>query len=229
MPRIALLGDRGTQLSHRELDAIIPRLENEFQVQLRWVPTDSDADLSSCHGLWLAPGAPYASDAAVFAAITLARETGIPFIAACGGMQYAVIEYTRNVLQRGASHQEFHGDREDNVISGLACSVYGEQRLVVPVAGTRFADLAQAPFMGTHFCRYAPTAEIIEHLGGSGVVVGATAVDVGAEVLEFPRHPFFFTSMFQPQIGAGKGERIHPFIAAFAQAVRERHAQSPDA
>ena len=228
MPAIALLGDRGTQVSHRELDAIIPRLESELQVRVQWVPTDSGADLGSYDGLWLAPGAPYASDAAVFAAIRWAREAKLPFLAACGGMQYAVIEYTRNVLGRAASHQEFDGARDDNVISALACSIYGEQRLVVPVPGTRFASIAPTPFLGMHFCSYAPTARIVERLEDSGVVVGATATDAGAEVLEFPDHTFFFTTMFQPQIGAGTGEPIHPLIAAFARAVREQREHSPN-
>jgi CTP synthase (UTP-ammonia lyase) len=221
-PVVAILGDRGPQITHRELDALIPRLRSEAGVAVRWVATDSGLDVTGFDGLWLAPGAPYRSDEAVFAAIAAARTDGIPYFGACGGMQYAVIEYTRNVLGRSATHAESDGTRDDNVVTALACSLFGEERLVTPIAGTRFAGIAPSPFTGMHFCNYAPTPEIVADLEASGVVVSATAEDAGAEVLEFPKHPFFFTSMFQPQMGASIGAPIHPLILEFVEAARQR-------
>ena len=41
-------------------------------------------------------------------------------------------------------------------------------------------------------------------LEAAGVVVGATAVDVGVEAIELPGHPFFLATAFQPQVGAGE-------------------------
>ena len=225
-PVIALIGDRGDQVSHRELDALIPRLRDQAGVALRWVASDSGFDPASFDGIWLAPGAPYRSDDAVFEAITVARETGIPSFGACGGMQYAVIEYTRNVLAREATHAESDGVRNDNVVTALACSLYGEERWVTPVAGTRFAQISPTSFVGMHFCSYAPTPEIVTAMQASGVVIGATAEDAGVEVLEFPRHPFFITSMFQPQIGARSGAPLHPLILALADAARQRQVMT---
>ncbi len=224
---IALLGDRGPQITHRELDALIPRLQREAGVALRWVATDSDFEVTGFDGLWLAPGAPYRSDEAVFAAIRSAREHGIPYFGACGAMQYAVIEYARNVLGRSATHAESDGARADNVVTALACSLFGEERLVTPITGTRFAEIAPRPFTGLHFCDYAPTPEIVSDLEASGVVVSATADDAGTEVLEFPHHPFFFVSMFQPQMGASLGAPIHPLVLAFVEAARQRKAENP--
>ena len=70
-----------------------------------------------------------------------------------------------------------------------------------------------------HFCSYAPTADVVARLEAAGVVVGATAPDAGAEVLEFPDHPFFVTSMFQPHVGALAGAPVHPLVTAFVDAV----------
>ncbi len=81
----------------------------------------------------------------------------------------------------------------------VACSLYGEERLVTPVPGTRFASWVAEPFVGMHFCNFAPTAVAVQRLQAAGVVVGATAPDAGAEVLEFPDPPVFVTSLFQPQ------------------------------
>jgi CTP synthase (UTP-ammonia lyase) len=219
---IALLGEDRGHRSHQELNALRPQLD----VETVWVPSDSSFDIASYDGVWLVPGSPYADDAAVLRALTVVRERGIPFLGSCGGMQYAVLEFVRSVLGEAATHAESDGIGEDNVVSALACSLYGEERLVTPVPGTRFDSWVDGPFVGMHFCNYAPTAESVARLEASGVVVGATADDAGAEVLEFPDHPFYVTSMFQPHIGALAGQPVHPLVRAFESAVRQSAARA---
>ncbi|MER7557189.1 CTP synthase [Nocardioides sp. NPDC126508] len=218
---VALLGDDRGHRSHQELNALRPQLA-ELGVETEWVPTGSGFDIASYDGVWLVPGSPYASDAAVMAALAVVRERGIPFLGVCGGMQYAVLDWTRNVLGSAATHAESDGAGDDNAVAALACSLYGEERLVTPVAGTRFAEWQPEPFVGMHFCNYAPTADAVAALEKIGVVVGATADDAGAEVLEFPDHPFYVTSMFQPHIGALAGAPVHPLVRAFVSAVVTR-------
>jgi CTP synthase (UTP-ammonia lyase) len=133
-----------------------------------------------------------------------------------------VLEFVRGVLGVAATHGESDGGRDDNVVVPLACSLDGEERLVTPVPGTRFAAWVPEPFAGMHFCRYAPSAEVVARLERAGVVVGATADDAGAEVLEFPDHPFFVASLFQPHVGALAGKPVHPLVTAFTDAVHRR-------
>jgi CTP synthase (UTP-ammonia lyase) len=210
-----LLGDRSGHRSHLELDALRPMLP----MATEWVPTDSGFDVTAYDGVWLVPGSPYADDVAVLAALTIVREQGIPFLGSCGGMQYAVLEFARSMLGERATHAESDGERQDNVVVGLACSLQGEERPVTPVPGSRFASWVPEPFVGMHFCSYAPTADVVARLEASGVVVGATAPDAGAEVLEFPDHPFYVTSMFQPHVAALAGAPVHPLVTAFLDAV----------
>jgi CTP synthase (UTP-ammonia lyase) len=212
---IALLGDRSGHRSHRELDA----LRDQVPAETEWVPTDSGFDVAAYDGVWLVPGSPYADDDAVLRALTRVREAGVPFLGTCGGMQYAVLEYARSVLGEAATHAESDGAADDNVVAPLACSLQGEERLVTPVPGTRFAAWVPEPFGGMHFCSYAPTPAVVRRLQRAGVVVGATAPDAGAEVLEFPDHPFYLTSMFQPHVGALAGGPVHPLVLAFLTAV----------
>lgn len=186
-----------------------------------WVPTDSVFDTGSFDGLWLVPGSPYADDAAVLAALRTVRTSGTPFLGTCGGMQSAVIEFLRTELGAAATHAESDGERDDNAVVALACSLQGVAATVTPVPGTRFAGWASEPFEGMHFCGYAPSAESVAALVAAGVVVGATGEGAGAEVLEFPDHPFYLTSMFQPHIGAAQGNPIHPLVRAFATAVHD--------
>lgn len=219
MPTIALLGDDRGHTSHRELNALVPQLRDQLGVHAMWVPTDSSFDVTDFEGVWLAPGSPYESDDAVYDALRVVREKQIPFLGTCGGMQYAVVSYLRDVLNVAATHAESDGEDGDNAVASLACSLYGEERTVIPVPGTRFDAWCPEPFGGMHFCKYAPTAEAITVLESAGVVIGAKAEDAGPEVLEFPGETFFVTSMFQPQIGASAGAPIHPLIRAFAAAV----------
>lgn len=197
----------------------MPRLDREFGVRAQWVATDSAFDVSTFDAVWLVPGSPYVSDAAVYDALRTVREQGVAFLGTCGGMQYAVIEYLRNAVGVDATHAESDGESADNAVDTLACSLQGIERQVVPVAGTPFATWCPDPFSGMHFCSYAPTPAAIEQLERAGVVVAARADDAGAEVLIFPTTSFFVTSMFQPHIGASSGAPLHPLIRAFVEAA----------
>jgi CTP synthase (UTP-ammonia lyase) len=220
--RIAIVGDESGHVSHREVNAA--RLQFGEGIDSYWLATDDIQlrDLSSFDGVWLVPGSPYADDAAVYESIRWARESDVPFLGTCGGMQYAVIEYFRNVLGvREASHAE-NGLAGSNVVTALACGLQGEQREVRPVPGTRFAQLAGSePFVGTHFCSYATDPDRVRPLVEGGLVVEAVADDAGVEVFELPANRFFFLSMFQPHIGALAGQPLHPLIREFLNVASE--------
>src|SRR5262245_52625841 len=108
MKQIVLLGDRNAGfLTHRELDAALTLLPDG--VKGRWIGTDSPevARIGEADALWVVPGTPYRNDAAVYAAITAARTSGQPFLGTCGGFQYTVVEFARNVAGiAGADHAE---------------------------------------------------------------------------------------------------------------------------
>ena len=224
---IAILGDNLDHPSHREMNALIPRLADEFDVDARWVHTSSVFDVADFDAVWLMSGSPYAGEAAVYSALARVRELQMPFLGTCSGMQYAVLEYLRNVLGVSATHEESDGAGDDNFVSALACSLQGAQRLVTPVPGTRFASWVAGPFAGTHYCSYAPTPDAVALLERAGAVVGATADDAGAEVLEFPGGGFYVTSMFQPQVGASMGAPIHPLVREFLKASGVRCRRRP--
>ena len=220
---IALVGDRQpAHASHRELDAVRGQLGEG--VSAEWVATDDDRvrDLGEFDGIWLVPGSPYADDDAAYGAVRWARENDVPFLGTCGGLQYAVVEYFRNVVGFvAASHAESDGSDASNVVHALACSLQGEERLVRPLAGTRFSELVDdQPFVGMHYCSYGPGPDEVERLVETGMVVEATAEDAGAEVLELPANRFYMLTLFQPQVGALAGKPLHPLLREFVRCAQ---------
>ncbi|MCB0882064.1 MAG: CTP synthase [Thermoleophilia bacterium] len=189
-----------------------------------WVPTDSGTDVTAFDGVWLVPGSPYADDAAVYAALRAVRRAGVPFLGTCGGLQYAAISFLRDIAGVDATHEESDAVEgvDGHAVRTLACDLHGEERPVTPVPGTRFAALCPEPFAGVHHCGYGLTPGAVARLERHGVVVGATAPDAGAEVLEFPGAAFAMACLFQPHIGASRGEPVHPLIAAFRDAAAAR-------
>jgi len=224
--KILALGDRDpSHLTHRELDAAFALMPEG--VQCAWTASDSAEarELDAADGVWLLPGTPYRDDAAAYAAIDHCRVSGTPFLGTCGGFQYACVHLARAMAGvKVAVHAENDADADDPIVVPLQCSLYGERRLVVPVAGTRFAQICgDAPFTGFHWCGYglSPDAETV--LQAASVVISAHAEDAGAEAIELPEHPFFVATAFQPQVGSSESHALHPLIGAFLAAVREEH------
>ena len=102
--RIAIVGDLDpAKHSHRELEA----------ARSSWAPTSRPPGWRPTARPWPGsrpaprhttgvdrPGSPYADDAAVPLRHPVRRESGLPLLGTCGGMQYAVVEFVRDVLGR---------------------------------------------------------------------------------------------------------------------------------
>src|SRR3954465_9531331 len=104
---IGIVGDfERTRFSHWALEAALfhAAAQQGRAIELYWLGTEqvtssgAESCLAQMDGLWGAPGGPFASNEGMLAAIRFARETGLPYLGTCAGFQYALIEFTRNVL-----------------------------------------------------------------------------------------------------------------------------------
>ena len=223
MTTIALLGDRNLEyLTHRELDAALALFPDD--VNAEWVPTD-DPDaaqrIAGSDGLWVVPGTPYRRDRFVYECIRLTRESNKPFLGTCGGFQYAIVEYARNVLGLDhASHGEESPDSEEQVITRLSCSLVGEEREVTTLPGTKLhAIYGPEPFTGYHYCNFGLAEDYVNQLDGQHSKIAARAPDAGAEGWELPGHDFYIATLFQPQVGSLDGKPLDPLIGEFIKAA----------
>ncbi|MGH2862404.1 MAG: glutamine amidotransferase-related protein [Solirubrobacteraceae bacterium] len=223
--RLAAIGDRDpSYLTHRELDAAFALMDDT--IDCGWTPSDSREarDLDDVGGVWLLPGTPYRDDSAAYAAIDYCLETETPFLGTCGGFQYACIALARKLAGLSeAAHAENDPGAEMIVVAPLACSLYGERRMVEPVVGTRLAQLCgERPFVGFHWCGFGLDPTMESRLEGAGVVLSARAEDAGVEAIELSDHPFFIATAFQPQMGASEARQLHPLITALIDSGRRR-------
>jgi CTP synthase (UTP-ammonia lyase) len=225
MAVIAVVGDHDERYeTHRGIDRVLASLPQGLSGA--WQATDElDPDgTAAAAAVWIAPGTPYRDRAAALAVLRHAREHDQPILGSCGGFQHMLLEFARSVAGIDeAEHEEEHPNAETLVLTRLSCSLIGQIRPVTTVAGSMAAGICgPGPFAGFHYCNFGLAPEFEERLLAAGLVVSGHAPDAGVEIVELPGHPFYFGTMFQPQMSPGPDGSEHPFLGAFFEAAR-RH------
>lgn len=169
-------------------------------------------------------------------AIRYARKSETPFFGICLGMQCAVIEFARNVLNLPqANSTEFAADTPDPVICLL-----NEQRKVVDMGGTM--RLGAQPCLvepGTHAAhcyeadriierhrhRYEFNPQYRERFAKAGLMITGTSPDGGlAEIVELREHPWFLAVQYHPEFKS-KPNKAHPLFVGFIEAALAHQQQ----
>jgi CTP synthase (UTP-ammonia lyase) len=225
MARIALVGDRSANVrAHARIPVIIDALlrRDGIAVDPYWIATAdvADCDLARFDAVWLAPGSPYESPDGAMTAVRTAREGGIPFLGTCGGFQYALLEFARDVCGLAAvENAEVTSDADEYLIVELECSLKGHEDAVMIVPGTHAAKIS-GPGRRTerYHCDYGLNAAYLERLSEGGLRFSGFDDGGQVRIAELPAHPFFVGTLFQPELH-GDGSQPHPIIVAFAAAA----------
>jgi CTP synthase (UTP-ammonia lyase) len=250
--RIGILGDFNPEFRshHATPDSLQHSARKlDLKVESEWIPTpsltaaDAEAILESFDGLWAAPGSPYKSFDGMLKGIEFARRRDWPFLGTCGGFQYALIEFARNVLGiADADSAENNSGSKNIVIYPVACAVTGllgdapKLSGMVPEIRLRPGSCLQS-FYGKDqeivseefFCNFEvnPEYEWCAMEAGFPVVARGTHGEVRA--VESPSHRFFIATLFQPQLSSTETSP-HPVVTAFVRAAckwgRERREDS---
>jgi CTP synthase (UTP-ammonia lyase) len=223
MGSVAVVGDRDERYeTHRGIDRVLSSLPDGLTGAWHGTSGLNVDGVAEADAVWIAPGTPYRDREAVLDVIRRARETGQPLLGSCGGFQHLVLEFARSVAGiDGAEHGEEHPDADDVVVTRLACSLVGQVRPVTAVPGTRAAEICGLdPFDGFHYCNFGLDPRFEPALAAAGLVVSGHAPDAGVEIVELPEHPFYFGTMFQPQMTPAADSREHPLLEAFLLAAR---------
>ena len=172
-------------------------------------------------GIWMASGTPYANTQGALKVIKHARENDISLLAICGGFQYMIIEYARNVLGiKNAEHEETSPDAENLIIKSLPCSLVGqsEELTILDKDSITYRAIRKEKFTGSYHCSFGVNPEykkIIDD-GGLKVIVENDSGEVRG--YEIKNKKFFAGSLFQPQLHSSKGNP-NPLLLSFFKAA----------
>ena len=174
--------------------------------------------------------------------IQFLRENKIPFLGLCYGMQLAVIEFARNVLElKDANTTEIDRDTKNPVIDimpeqkkNLEDKNYGAtMRLGAYLANVAKGTLAFKAYGKTkiserHRHRWEVNPEYIDRIKKAGLIFSAKSPNSKLmEIAELPTaiHPFFLGSQFHPELKS-KPLDPHPLFVEFIKASIKKKKSS---
>jgi CTP synthase len=215
------------------------------EVDITWVSSDEldQADaatvLSGIDGIVVPGGFGWRGIEGKLEAIHYARESGVPFLGLCLGLQCAVIEYARNVCGLGgANSSEFDPATPHPVIDLLpeqknVSDLGGSMRLGAQpchlVPGTRAAAAyGEQVVYERHRHRYEVNPTYHQILSEHGLVFSGLSPDGRlVEIIELPDHPFFLGSQFHPELRS-RPTRPHPLFREFVGAAHAHRTASAE-
>ena len=242
--RIALVG-KYVQLEDAYLSVVEALrhagFEHGCRIDIDWVDAESldDAEararLEQADGILIPGGFGQRGTDGKIQASRLARESGIPFLGICLGMQMAVADVARHLCgMEGANSTEFDPETPFPVIDLLpeqkeVADLGGTMRLGAdPVKlhdGTHVREVYDEPVVyERHRHRYEVNNLLRPRLVDAGLVMSGTSPDERlVEVVELPRdrHPFFVASQYHPEFKS-RPDRPAPLFREFVRAAHER-------
>ncbi len=210
---------------------------NEVKVKVRSIHSEYindqnyQAKLEGLDGILVAPGFGERGIEGKIQAVRFARETGTPFLGICLGMQMAVIEYARNVLQlEDAGSTEMNENTKHPVIS-----IMEEQKTITNKGGTmrlgswdcKLVDgsLVQEVYGGAteikerHRHRYEFNNEYKTALENAGLYASGINSDTNlVEIVELKDHPWFIGVQYHPEYKSTVANP-HPLFIGFVKAA----------
>jgi CTP synthase len=219
-------------------------IPSQASVDIKWIESDTleNGDdprllLEDVDALVVAPGFGARGIEGKIAAIQAARESGLPFLGICLGLQMAVIEFARNVCGLvGANSEEMDPHPAYPVIHLLP-----EQRDIADKGATMrlgsypcnlvHDTLAARLYGGTriterHRHRYEVNNDFREKLQQHGMTISGVSPDYRlVEMIELPDHPYFLATQAHPEFKS-RPNRPHPLFQGLIAAAVARKEKS---
>jgi CTP synthase len=209
------------------------------EVEIKWIETtdlktgkDAEKALSGVDGIIVPGGFGARGIEGKILCIEHARKNRIPFLGLCYGMQLAVIEFCRNVLDlKDANSTEIDPKTKNPVIDILPeqkgiKELGGTMRLGAYPAVLRKGTLVQTLYgkekvSERHRHRFEVNPEYIDRIEAGGLVFsGRSPGGKLMEFLELPEHPFFAATQAHPEF-TSKPLNPNPLFKGFIQACLE--------
>ena len=217
-------------------------IENDVKVNIRWVDSETVTDgnaaelLDGADGVLVPGGFGSRGIEGKIAAVRWARESRVPFLGICLGMQMAVVEYARHVC----GWADAHSSELDPATTHPVIDLMPDQRGVTAKGGTmrlgaypckvvsRGSHTYQAygaeEISERHRHRYEFNNEYRDALTQAGLELAGLSPDGRlVEIVELPGHPWFVGVQFHPELKS-RPNKAHPLFRAFIAAAKENRS-----
>ncbi|WP_296134300.1 CTP synthase [uncultured Eubacterium sp.] len=166
-------------------------------------------------------------------AANYARTHGIPYLGICLGMQIAIIEFARNVLNmQGANSAEINPETpfplidilpEKKNISDLGGTLrLGQYPCILNEKSKSYQLYGEKEIFERHRHRYEVNNDYRDSLLQGGMIFAGTSPDNHiVEMIELPDHPWFVACQFHPEFKS-RPNKPHPLFRGFVTAAAER-------
>ena len=165
--------------------------------------------------------------------VKYARENNIPFLGICLGMQMAVVEFARDVLNiKDANSLEFDEKTKNPVIH-----IMESQKNITKKGGTmrlgaypcilKKSSLASKLYKTEeiserHRHRYEFNNEYRKIMEDNGMTISGTSPDGElVEIVEIKNHPYFIASQFHPELKS-RPNKPHPLFVGLLKAAKKK-------
>ncbi len=167
-----------------------------------------------------------------------ARESGVPYLGICLGLQIATIEFCRNELGLlDANSEEFVENSEDLANKAVVfmpeiskTHMGGTMRLGSKVTPFTVEDCKMKRLYGgvtevseRHRHRYEVNPDLIDKIEAKGMIyVGKDETGQRCEIMELEDHPYFVGTQYHPEFKSRPGRPSPPFLGLMRAAVGQK-------
>lgn len=165
--------------------------------------------------------------------VKYARENNIPFLGICLGMQMAVVEFARDILNiKDANSLEFDEKTKNPVIH-----IMESQKNITKKGGTmrlgaypcilKKSSLASKLYKTEeiserHRHRYEFNNEYKRIMEDNGMTFSGTSPDGDlVEIIELKKHPYFIAAQFHPELKS-RPDKPHPLFVGLLKAAKKK-------
>ena len=225
-------------------------LPHNYKVNLKRIDSESlnnnniNKNLSEISGVLIPGGFGKRGSEGKIAAIKYARLNNIPFFGICFGMQMAIIEAARNLLNiKDASTSEFGNgctpvvglinewEKDKKKIKGTNKKLGGTMRLgsyeAILKKNTMISKIYEkSKIKERHRHRYEVNTKFKSNFEKKGLIFSAMSPDgLLPEIIELNNHPWFIGVQFHPEFKS-RPFSPHPLFSSFVKAAAENQEKS---
>ena len=219
-------------------------LANNFKIKITWLDSSEkkklDVKLKRLDGILVPGGFGKRGIEGKIYSIKFARENKVPFLGICFGMQLAVIEFAKNVINiPNASSSEFNSQRGNNIIGLMTEWVKngkmqnlkkdfdygGTMRLGAYKCEIAENTLAKKIYKKKiiserHRHRYEMNINYEKKFKEHGLIISGKSPDKKLpEIIEIKKHPWFVGVQFHPEL-ISRPLKSHPLFNSFINASK---------